>query len=107
LAGGVSGVETGAADPDASLRRLAERRVSARYGFYRHAMIYVMVNAGLAAVNLITSPGYLWFLWALCGWGVGLAAHGLAVFASGGAARENAVTAEIERLRSRRGTTVR
>ena len=48
--------------------------------FYIHAIQYAVVIAGLAAVNLFTSPGYLWFLWAAFGWGVGLAVHGLGVF---------------------------
>ena len=49
-------------------------------GFYIHAVQYVVVIAGLAAINLFTSPGYLWFLWAALGWGVGVAVHGLSVF---------------------------
>ncbi len=48
--------------------------------FYIHAIQYAVVIAGLAAVNLFTSPDYLWFLWAAFGWGVGLAVHGLSVF---------------------------
>ena len=48
--------------------------------FYIHALVYFVVIAGLAVVNLFTSPGYLWFLWAALGWGVGLAVHGLKVF---------------------------
>ena len=48
--------------------------------FYVHAIQYAVVITGLAVVNLFTSPGYLWFLWAAFGWGVGLAVHGLSVF---------------------------
>ncbi len=49
-------------------------------GFYIHAVQYVVVIAGLAAINLFSSPGYLWFLWAALGWGIGVAVHGLSVF---------------------------
>ena len=49
-------------------------------GFYIHAVQYVVVIAVLAAINLFTSPGYLWFLWAALGWGIGVACHGLDVF---------------------------
>lgn len=49
-------------------------------GFYMHAFQYVIVITGLAVLNLFTSPGYLWFMWAAAGWGIGLAAHGLSVF---------------------------
>ena len=48
--------------------------------FYIHAVSYAVVIAGLAVVNLVTGPNYLWFLWAAFGWGVGLAVHGLGVF---------------------------
>ena len=39
-----------------------------------------MVVSGLAVVNLVTGPDYLWFLWAAFGWGVALLIHGLSVF---------------------------
>ncbi len=48
--------------------------------FYMHLGQYVIVIAALAVVNLVTSPRYLWFLWAAGGWGVGLLTHGLQVF---------------------------
>ncbi|MFC3194733.1 2TM domain-containing protein [Marinicella sediminis] len=48
--------------------------------FYLHAMTFVVINIFIMLVNLITSPGYLWFLWALLGWGLGLALHALSTF---------------------------
>jgi hypothetical protein len=87
---------------DAELRKIAERRADAKIGFRNHALIYGLVNAGLAALNLATSPQTLWFVWPLFGWGIGLAAHGLAVYGAMGAGREQAVQAEMERLRRRR-----
>jgi len=48
--------------------------------FYIHALQYVVVLMGLAVVNFLTTPDYLWFLWVAFGWGVGVAAHGLSVF---------------------------
>ena len=48
--------------------------------FYGHAIIYAIVILGLAIINVMTSTDYLWFLWAAFGWGIGIAAHGLAVF---------------------------
>jgi len=50
-------------------------------GFYTHALVYVLVNALLIGINMATSRGHLWFGWATLGWGIGLAAHGLSVFA--------------------------
>ena len=86
---------------EAELRRLAERRAGAKFGFYIHALVYLVVNAGLVAINLATSPQVLWFIWPLFGWWIGLAAHGLGVFAQTSGLRERAIAAEMERLRSR------
>ncbi len=86
---------------EADLRRLAERRAGAKFGFYVHALVYLTVNAGLVAINLATSPQVLWFIWPMFGWGIGLAAHGLGVFAHTTGLRERAIAAEMERLRAR------
>lgn len=52
--------------------------------FLVHLAVYAGVNAGLAALNLLQSPEAgqartLWFQWPLLGWGIGVAAHGLAL----------------------------
>jgi hypothetical protein len=83
------------------LRRRAERRVRVRQGLIGHAGVYVVVNAGLAVVNLVTSPHYLWFLWTTLGWGIGLAVHAWAVFSVLSGDHERAVQAEMARLRER------
>ncbi len=61
----------------------AKARVEALRGFYIHAMVYVTVNLGLFAINMLTSRDSLWFYWPLLGWGIGLAINGLVVFAGG------------------------
>lgn len=38
-----------------------------------------MVNLLLCAINLLTSADYLWFVWPLLGWGIGLASHAFGV----------------------------
>jgi hypothetical protein len=48
--------------------------------FYTHLAQYVVIITVLAAVNLVTSPRYLWFLWVAGGWGVAVLFHGLRVF---------------------------
>jgi hypothetical protein len=58
----------------------AKERVEEIKGFYVHAIVYVVVNVFLAVINLVTNPGYLWFLWPLGGWGFGLLMHALSVF---------------------------
>jgi hypothetical protein len=62
----------------------ARKRVRQLKGFYIHATVFVWVNALLAIINLATSRGQIWFIWPLAGWGIGLAAHWVAVFGVGG-----------------------
>jgi hypothetical protein len=58
----------------------AKKRVEAIRGFYLHVVSYLVVNVALVIINLLTSPEYLWFIWPLIGWGVGLVIHALSVF---------------------------
>ena len=88
-------------DEDA-LRRRAERQADVKLGFRTHLFVYVLVNAGLVAINLVTSPGYFWAIWPIVGWGLGLVGHGVAVYHFAGDTRERAVQAELQRLRERR-----
>jgi hypothetical protein len=81
------------------MRRVAVRRANAKLGFRHHAFIFAVVNAGLAGINLLTSPGYLWFVWPLGGWGVGLLSHGLSVYGVMDGDREAMIEREMVRLR--------
>jgi len=47
--------------------------------FLIHLGVFVAVVGLLAVLNLTRNPGHLWFIWVLLGWGIGVAAHGLAV----------------------------
>ena len=62
----------------------ARRRVLKLKGFYIHLAAFVLVNLLLLFINLMTSPGRLWFYWPLLGWGIGLVAHGVSVFGGAG-----------------------
>jgi 2TM domain-containing protein len=56
----------------------AEAQVRAQEGrtsFVVHATIYVLVNILLIVINLMFVPGFLWFLFPLIGWGIGLTMH--------------------------------
>jgi uncharacterized RDD family membrane protein YckC len=59
----------------------AKKRVEEIKGFYAHLIVFIIVNAVLIAINLLVTPGFLWFLIPLCGWGIGLFFH--AVFGFG------------------------
>jgi hypothetical protein len=61
---------------------LARERIIARRraGFFSHLWAYIGVQIFLIAINLLTSPQHLWFVFPLLGWGLGLffsARHGL------------------------------
>jgi len=58
----------------------AKKRVEAKFGFFIHLAVYVLVNGLLITINLIRSNEVLWFVWPLAGWGIGLLFHGLSVF---------------------------
>jgi hypothetical protein len=47
--------------------------------FLVHLAAFVVVTAGLAAVNLWFAPQYPWFVWVLMGWGAAVATHALAL----------------------------
>jgi len=58
----------------------ARKRVEELKGFYIHLFIYILVNLGMFIVNIVTTPGELWFYWPLFGWGIGILAHAMSVF---------------------------
>lgn len=58
----------------------AKKRVEELKGFYYHLVCYLLINAMLIVINLLTSPEYLWFIWPLIGWGIGLIIHAVSVF---------------------------
>lgn len=62
--------------------RAATGRVSAaaKTRFYRHLIVYLIVNAGLFIINLVTSPANFWFIWPVLGWGVAIAIHAFFTF---------------------------
>lgn len=58
----------------------ARKRVKELKGFYRHLAVYLLVNAFLLVINLVTSPYELWFYWPLLGWGIAVLIHAASVF---------------------------
>lgn len=47
----------------------------ARRGFISHLITYVAINLLMIIINLLYSPEYLWCLWMLFFWGMGLVSH--------------------------------
>lgn len=61
----------------------ARRRARQLREFYTHLTVYIIVIFGLAILNLLVSPGDIWFIWPLFGWGIGVAAHAVHVYGPG------------------------
>jgi 2TM domain len=58
----------------------ASKQVREIKGFYGHLTSYVIVLAILIYLNLKYTPEYLWFIWTMLGWGIGLLSHAIRVF---------------------------
>lgn len=58
----------------------ARQRAEAKYTFFVHTAVYSAVMVLLVIINLVTSPGNIWFIWPLIGWGFAVALHGLRAF---------------------------
>jgi hypothetical protein len=58
----------------------ARRKVRAMKGFYIHAFFFILIHSALFVVNFLATPKYLWAVFPLLGWGIGLCAHGFTVF---------------------------
>src|SRR6187402_2594609 len=58
----------------------AQKKVKEIKDFYAHLTIYVLCNPIVIVVNLMTSPGFLYFWFSLLGWGIPIVLHGLKVF---------------------------
>jgi predicted membrane channel-forming protein YqfA (hemolysin III family) len=61
-------------------RSAAEKRARAKVEFLRHLVIYLFTMSALVAINLLTYPGYYWFVWPMLAWGIGIVGHGVNVF---------------------------
>lgn len=92
-----------ATDSAHDMEKTARRRVRAKLGVYTHALVFVLVNLGLFAINS-AAGGYRWNVWPLTGWGLGLAIHAVVAFLSlqGDGLRRRMFEREMERLRQYR-----
>ena len=58
----------------------AKEKVKELKEFYTHCIVYICVISFLVILNLLVSPGYLWFIFPMIGWGIGVFFHGVSVF---------------------------
>lgn len=65
---------------NAAFREREARRVLRRRAWWLHLAVYVTTNVFLVVIWAMTGAGHPWFIYPLLGWGIGLAAHGVAAF---------------------------
>lgn len=61
----------------------AQKRVKEIKSFYSNLISYCIIIPFLIIINLITSSKSIWFYYPMLGWGIGVIAHGMSVFAIG------------------------
>lgn len=57
------------------LYKKAAKRVKKKREFRGHFVTYLITSVFLFVINMVTSPGYLWCLWAIGGWGMSILFH--------------------------------
>jgi hypothetical protein len=71
-------------EDDDPLKALAIKRLKAKRDFKSHVVSYVLVNAGLVGIWLVTAINtgawFPWFVFPLLGWGIGLGFHAWAAY---------------------------
>lgn len=83
---------------DPELARV-RRRVHEKAELFRHAVVFLVVGSILLTLDLMTSPGTLWFFWPMGAWAIGLVLHAADVFVMGEGAgmEERMLEHEMER----------
>lgn len=65
---------------ESAARKQARREAA----FYRNLAAFVLVNAFLVALNLLTSPEHFWAIYPILGWGLGVVSQAFATFGDRG-----------------------
>ena len=61
-------------------RAAAIDRITNKREFRNHALVYCAVNTLLVVVWGASGAGYFWPIWAIAGWGIGLALHAWRIY---------------------------
>lgn len=89
---------------DDDMRARAEERVDKKIRFKRHLVVYILVNAFLVVVWLLTaiSTGdgawFPWFIFPMVAWGIGLGTHAWSAYGDENR-RGQLVNAEMEKMK--------
>ena len=78
----------------------ARKRVQAKKDFYKHLIIYLVVNIMLVIIWAFPAGrGHPWFLWVLGFWGLGVLFNFLEVFVWQRKSDKGAIEKEAEKIR--------
>ena len=81
------------------LYKKARKRVKKKREFRGHFITFAVVSVFLFLLNLFTSPGYLWCLWAVGGWGLSIVFHYFDAYGyPGQREEEEEIQREMERM---------
>jgi hypothetical protein len=75
----------------------AKKRVKVKKDFYKELSSYVGTSILLIYINVFSSPGYLWCLWAIVPWGITLFFKGIKIMSSNQSSQweENEIRKEL------------
>ena len=77
----------------------AKKRVKAKREFFSHLTAYIAVNILLIIIWALTGAGFPWFLFPLCGWGIGVFFHFMNAFVFITKLDKTSVEKEAEKIR--------
>ena len=77
----------------------AKKRVKVKKDFYGHLTAYLGVNILLIVIWAVTGAGYPWFVFPLCGWGIGISIHFFQGFVLEQKTDKAAIEKEAEKIR--------
>ena len=76
----------------------AHQNAKLKVEFKIHMVTYIVVISLLAIINITLTPAYLWFIWPLLGWGLGIIIHGINVhFSTNSSFKERMIKREMEK----------
>lgn len=79
------------------IREQAIHRIRARRQFYLHLGFYLVMSVYLVVVWARSGSPFFWPIWAVAGWGIGVATHGSHVFGWQRPISEERIQREIDR----------
>jgi hypothetical protein len=83
------------------LRQEAITVLKKRHDFHRHVAVYLLMNAALVAIWMVTNAGgFFWPIFLIVFWGIGVLMNGWDVYSQDGMS-ERRIQREMERLERR------